>query len=353
MFLFRYSAHSGEIIEFKAEAIEPLRFADLEASQTQTYQMTIHAASITGLPDRSEPAGPGTVTMPITFGEPVSIFCLIEGGWLPLPFVDPPKFLADRNVVVALAQIRRKVSRADLNHTDWWFQFFRGRSLEINPALYAFEGNNRRAPPLNEFIHAFDEASSEVSMQLPGATLTKYGRQHYEAAYALIVEFADRHRRETEFLLNVAPQLSERAADSRVLNIESEILNRGHELNLKSSSFVVLAALACLYERTDGSGFLAARRIIKPTKTFSPADAHNALSDLRALEFFVGGLGLGREPFALCTRDRAIAAFWCGLQAYGQRWQDERLSFTVSLTAELFPRLDHVGREELAAKLIA
>src|SRR5689334_18059522 len=147
MLLFKYSAESREIIEFTAEAIEPLRVADLEA-QTQTYQMKIHAASITGLPDRTEPAGPGTVTMPITFGEPVSVFGLIDGGWLPLPFVDPAKFLADRNVVVALAQIRRKVARADLDHTDWWFQFFKGRSIEINPALYALEGNNRRTPTL-------------------------------------------------------------------------------------------------------------------------------------------------------------------------------------------------------------
>lgn len=138
MLLFRYTAESGEIIEFTAEAIEPLRFDDLVSSEAQTYQLNINATSITGLPDRSEPAGPGTVTMPITFREPVSVFGLIDGGWLPLPFVEPAKFLADRNVVVALAQIRRKVSRADLDHTDWWFQFFNRRSIEINPALLCF-----------------------------------------------------------------------------------------------------------------------------------------------------------------------------------------------------------------------
>ena len=71
------------------------------------------------------------------------------------------------------------------------------------------EGNSRRAPTLDEFIRAFDEASTEVTMQLPGSTLTKCERQHYEAAYVLIVDFADRNHRETEFLMKVAPQLSE------------------------------------------------------------------------------------------------------------------------------------------------
>jgi hypothetical protein len=118
-------------------------------------------------------------------------------------------------------------------------------------------------------------------------------------------------------------------------------------------SLVVLAILSCLYERIDGSGFTAARKIIKPRTTYTRQNAYNALSDLRALEIFVSGLGFQRGPFALCTCDRAIAAFWCGLNAHDHRWENEQFSFTMGLTEDLFPRLGEADRVALGAKIAA
>ena len=355
MMLVRYTAETGEILDILPKAFRPLSFGDLESSvgtQDKTYPMKIEANSIEGLPDGKQPSGPGLVSIPITFRQPISIFGLVEGGWLPIPFVQPAKLLVDRNVVASLAQIRRGVTRSDLGHTDWWFEFFKEFSIEINPALYAFEGNNRRPTTFDEFCRAFEEASTEVAAQLPGATLTKYEGLHYEAAYALISDFADRHRRETEFLIKIAPRVAERVSDSRLLKIQSETLSSARELKLKFSSLAVLAVLACLYERRDGSGLLAARGILKPRSRYTAQDAYNALSDLRALELFVSGLGLERAPFALCTCDKSIAAFWCGLTAHTYDWKDEKLTFTVSLSETLFPRLEESGRNELIARLV-
>ena len=354
MMLVRYTAETGEILDILPKAFRPLSFGDLESgegTQDKTYPMKIEANSIEGLPNGKQPSGPGLVSIPITFRQPVSIFGLVEGGWLPIPFVQPAKLLVDRNVVASLAQLRRGASRPDLGHTDWWFEFFKEFSVEINPALYAFEGNNRRPPTLEEFCRAFEEASNEIAKQLPGATLTRYDRPHYQAAYALITEFANRLQRETQFLIRIAPKLTERVADPQLPKFQSEILELGHQLELRTTSLVVLAALACLYERRDGSGILAARKIIKPKRAYSPDDAYNALSDLRALEMFLSGLGLDREPFAFCTCDKAIAAFWCGLAAHSGQWIDERFSFTVSLSDDLFPRLQESGRMELIARL--
>jgi hypothetical protein len=350
MRVIRYIAQTGETIDILPKSFKPFSYDELESrdeAQAPTYSLEIEASSIEGLADRNEPSGPGTVTIPITFGQPVSIFGLVEGGWLPLPFVQPAKFLVDRNVVASLVQIRRGISRPDLIHTNWWFEFFKDFSVEINAALYALEGNKRRTPTFDEFCHAFDEASAEIGSQLPGVTLTRYEHSHYLAAYALIIDFADRNRRETEFLIRIAPQVAERVADSHLHKIQSAILNQAKQFGLKLSSLVILTCLACLYERRDGSGLLAARRIIKPSRTYSEQDAHNALSDLRALELFASGLGLERESFALCTCDKSIAAFWSGLWAHSHRWENEKLTFTVSLSDALFPRLEESDRDEL------
>jgi hypothetical protein len=174
MLLFRYIAETGETIDIIPDSVKPLSFGDLRRAGTkdQSYRLEIAASSIEGLPNAQRPSGTGTVTLPITFRQPVSVFGLVKNGWLPPPFVQPAKFLVDRNVVAALAQIRRRVSKPNLNKTGWWFDFFHEFSAEINPALYAFEGNKRRPPTFEEFCRAFAEASNEIATQLPGATLT-------------------------------------------------------------------------------------------------------------------------------------------------------------------------------------
>jgi hypothetical protein len=151
--------------------------------------------------------------------------------------------------------------------------------------------------------------------------------------------------------MSVAPKVTFRLPGSQLLSTQKEIIRIAGKLGLKTHSLSVLTILACLYENADGSGFLAARRIIKPSTTYSAENAHNAIADLRALEIFILSHGLDREPLALCTCDRAIAALWCGLDAHGHRWNDDVFSFTVSLSEHLFPRVTTAGREELAAAL--
>jgi hypothetical protein len=354
--LVRYETETGETIDILPEKFQPLSYSDLVIdyeNQEKQYPIVIDAKSIESPQRAGQRTGPGRVSMPINVHRQLSIFALVDGGWLPPPFVIPPNFLVDRNVVASLAKIRQGNSRPDLTRSDWWFQFFNEFSALINPAQYAFEGNNQSSPSLEEFRRAFDEASVEISTRLPGARLVKYGPAQFRAAYALINDFANRQQRETDFLIKTAPVVSQRLADSQLKKAQAEILKTAEASSLKMRSLVVLAILSCLYERIDGSGFMAARKIIKPRTTYTRQNAYNALSDLRALEIFVSGLGFQRGPFALCTCDRAIAAFWCGLNAHDHRWENEQFSFTMGLTEDLFPRLGEADRVALGAKIAA
>lgn len=52
----------------------------------------------------------------------------------------------------------------------------------------------------------------------------------------------------------------------------------------------------------------------------------------------------GRESFALCTADQALALFWAGIAPREIVAGDGAASFTVTLEPGLFPRL---GPEDL------
>jgi hypothetical protein len=282
------------------------------------------------------------------------VFALVDGGWLPPPFVIPPQFLVDRNVVISLSQIRRGVLNDAVKSRDWWFQFFENFSAVINPVLYAFEGKDRQTPTFDDFRRSFDAGSQEVSRQLPGSKLIAYDDIHYAAAYDSLLRLNNRYEREIKFLMASVPMILNRHPQAKLFAIQKAILKQAEDLNLLAHSLSVIAVLSCLYEEKDGSGFSAARRVLNPHSRYTRADAHNALCDLRALEIFTSSLGLEQPGFSLCTCDLPLAAFWSGLNASQQRWMDQdKLTFSMSLTPDLFPRLQDDEREELAAKFRA
>jgi hypothetical protein len=346
---------NGEEVDVIPDRVNPLSYNDLVSDHKnpdKLHPITLEASSVK-LPDsKGESRQPADVSITMNFGQPASVFALVEGGWLPPPFVNPPQFLVDRNVVISLSQIRRGLSNEKIESREWWFQLFENFSATINPVLYAFEGDNRQSPSFDDFRRSFDAASQEVSRQLPGSKLITYDEIHYAAAYDAVLRFADRYEREVQFLMTVAPMILSRSPQFKVRSIQEAILKQAQDLKLHARSLSVVAVLSCLYENKDGSGFGAARRVLKPSSKYTRADAHNAICDLRALEIFISGLGIERPGFSLCTCDLPLAAFWSGMNASGQRWEgSDRLTFTMSLTSDLFPRLQDDEREELAAQL--
>jgi hypothetical protein len=351
----RLQATTGETVDILPQSFKPLSYVELAADgikNSKTYKLegVAESVEITGRDKQTEQS---RFSITINFRRPVSIYALVEGGWLPPPFVTPPNLFVDRNVVQYLGQIARGSKRPDLIDTDWWLSLVKDSSLLINPALYALEGSKRRTPSFEEFCTSFEEASQKIANQLPDAKLVTYEAIHYKAAYEILTDLDERHKRESEFLVRVAPLIAFSVADSKLRQVESFILCTADDLRLERKSLVVIAVLSCLYQRRDGSGFLTARRIIKPLPngTYTPQHAHNALADLRSLELFIGSLGFRHDPFALCTCDKAIALFWCGLAPDGFEWKGDNFSFNVTLSEHLFPRLQESDGKELAERL--
>ena len=350
MMIFKYVSEQGEIVEIIPEKFTPLTYSDLVANggSDNRYPIEVIANSIK-LPNSLEQRS-GTASFPITFRQPLTIFSLVEGGWLPPPFVLPANYLVDRNVIRELVRIRENSSNPEQSPTHWWLQAMEQFPLLINPVLYAFEGCNQRMPSFEEFLSALDEGSAEIRSFFPSARLVEFEARHDEAVYSVVTDSMHRQKSEVEFLLATVPKVVDRVKTSRLEEVESQILDAAKNLKLKPQSLCVLAILSCLYEIPNS--FKAARRIIKPKKIYSPQMAYNAVSDLRALEFFLAGLGMQREPFSLCTCDKALAAFWCGLNANTAKWDtDGKFRFNVSIDEQLFPRLSPDAVKKLAERI--
>lgn len=356
MMLIKYVSNDGETLEVVPKHFKKLLYADLLPNSTKddkTYSIEIFGDSIDVTHNGIQSKRPVKVTTQIAFREPLTIYALVEGGWLPPPFVRPAYLLVDRNVISSLKMIAEGISRQDLESRDWWLRFFDNGKLVINPLLYALEGNERRRPSFAEFRNAFNEASLDVLSCLPNAKVVKYKSKHFHAAYAILTDLAGRTERETEFLLRTIPLIVTRVSDSRLLEVQSSILQIAESLRLTSRSLAVLAVLSCLYENRDGSGFLTARRILKPHSRYAAQDAHNALADIRSLELCIVSRGAVQAPYALCTCDRALALFWCGINPHGVEWKDGKVKFNLAINEYLFPRLPEVAREELVERFFS
>jgi hypothetical protein len=276
----------------------------------------------------------------------MTVYALQIGGWLPLAVTSCPLLLVDRNIVSIMKEIAKGSSRADLASNNWWLSFLNSSSHTINPVLCAMEGDTRTSPSFEEFRASFDDARAQLLTALPNAQIVMFGEEHYRAAYETVQDFAERYNGERDFLMEAAPRLFMRNAEPNLMQVEQELLQVASDLGLDKLSLVVIAALSCLYESRSGLEPLIGRNIIKPRRKFSAQQAHNAIADLRALELLVSANALNKPSTALCTRDKYLAAFWCGIQVATPKWQGVRMSFDITVDDQLFPRLDP---QELAA----
>jgi len=300
-------AEDGLVTQIIPQHFTPLKYSDVIRDDSS------HRIEFVGeLADINSGVGSGKsvgASMDIVFRRKTSIYALVEGGWLPVPLVRPGLFLVDQNVVITLSKIADGRIRPEEGYI--WVSFLNNSRLVINPAFCAWEGNSRRVPTYSEFRHHFDAASDKISTVLPKANVIKFEDVHYKAAYALVMEFTERQEKETEFLLHAVPLITERVSASRLKQNQRNLLDKAKELGLNDSSLAVIAVFSCVFERRDGSGYLVGRKILKPREGYSEQDAYNALCDLRSLELSMFSRTITPEPMSLCTRDKALAAFWC------------------------------------------
>jgi hypothetical protein len=340
-FSFRAEFEEGRSIDVIPTFIHPLGadgIRKLEEDDTAALELTLEGEN--AIVDGVASPGRATVKTKVSFNNPTTIFALVRGGWLPLPFAIPARFLVDRNVVISLRKIREGKVAANAQALQWWTKFFAEGSGMFNPLPYAFEAGYRRKPTLDEFVSAFDEGASELRDALPKCHIVEFEDTHYRAAYAQLEAFDERNERETKFLQAVCPLVVQRVPRRTETEVAEAIVIAADKCELNRASLVTLAVLSCLYEDMHGTTPAIGRRILKPRSAYSEADAFNALSDLRHIELAVAGQAcFKQEAFSLCTCDRPMALLWSALSARGELSSDGAIEFEFDLTNDLFSRL--------------
>jgi hypothetical protein len=291
------------------------------------------------------------ITMDIRFHQPITAYALQIGGWFPLAFPSASVILVDRNVVDMAKKIAAGNKRHDVPANSWWFNLLNNNRYTLNPVLYAMEGRNKRLPSLQEFMDEFHEGSESLAVTFPKSGRVTFTKSQFNAVYSLVAEISERYYSERSFLLKIAPRLAAKVLERSLDGVEQFVLKSATDLHSGSSQFVVLVALSCLYESADGATPSIGRKLMKPHSSFSPADAHNVLSDLRALEFLLQSSRIAGQTAAFVTRDKFLTAFWCEVQPSDVKSTHPRLRFNVQLSQNLLPRLNEKQRNELAVRL--
>lgn len=278
---------------------------------------------------------------------PATIFAITIHGLRPLLLVGNSLHLIDKNVVARMRA--SSISDAD----RYWLEMLNSQGRKINPILCAFEGQIRSVPSEKEFWDELVRSCEDVSRLLPKADVVTHLHDQKSGLYSLVQDLSDRYQREHSFLLEVAPSLLERASDTENRLRNERLISIAERLGIARRSLAVVAALSCLNESKSGDPPSPARRVLKPAEIQKTQNAHNALADLRALEFLIAGHAHGLGDAVLCTADRPLGRFWRTLGFKGARASGRTVTYGFDFSSELLPRLSATEIEGIAQRLAA
>jgi hypothetical protein len=354
-FLFRAEFEGDRSVQLVPSHVRPFGVAEiraLEADGKAALELELYSDAV--LVDGEEQSGHVRVKTDVVFNKETYIFSLTDGGWLPMPFTIPPRFLVDRNVVISLRRIREGKTVAVADSLLWWTKMFEDGGAMFNPLPYAFEAGLRRKPTLAEFSAAYDEGVAELEAALPACEVIRFADVHYRAAYSQLEAFDQRHAREVSFLRAAVPLVTNRTNRQKQWRVADEIVRLADMNRVNRASLVSLAVMSCLFETIDGEPPAIGRQVLKPASVYSEGDAFNALSDLRHLELATAGRALFKEAaFSLCTCDRPLALLWSALAPRGEFTASTAVDVKFDVTQELFARLDEDELQRLKELLQA
>lgn len=359
--IIKYQAEEGGIVTFVPEEFKPLNFRDFidgHTAKNSLYEINVNASEI----EIQEADGKqrfekyGQVKMPINFHRNLPVYALVDGGWLPPPFVQPPHFLFDSNVIGYIEQITKANPRSLYTDADWWLRMIADKEMLISPFLYAFESNRQMIPELEDFKKSYQEAVQIIRLMLPSANVVVYEEVHFQAAYETMEDVLANHQSEKNFLLAAAPLVRESVARNKLQKITDEIFKIAADLGLKFKSLPLLAVLSCLFEDQRISGFNAGRELLKLRGgDYTEERAYNTLSDMRGIVLYLAFRAIAEKmnmpPLAYCTADKAALLFGCGLEFKNVEFRGNQLYLTISLNDYLFPRLSGDEKIELVKRI--
>lgn len=330
---------TGRSATFEGGEIQPLGYEDLEKIKLDgpiVFPLRVTGARVVesnypDLPITSE----GAVKAPLESHYASKAIGLLRGGWLPsgLAWREGMMVLPDRCTIKDIAaRYRAGVKRFT---GDDFLDIFQGKAVQINPGLFAMEGNERGIPTPEQVVEQWAEAKRKVLDALPDAQIVPDAA--VQGVIGLISEMRSSFDRKVEFLCQVAPELQAPVSASRRPKVWRWVLETAEKCGLMRRSLVVLAALSMV---AAVKGTSPARRIIKPSAKYSKGDAYNALADLRALELLMSYYaGFPDEKVMLCTGDKNLALFWAGIRASGFKREGMITSYTLSPVQALLQKV--------------
>ncbi|MDK9705556.1 MAG: hypothetical protein OEL83_00780 [Desulforhopalus sp.] len=341
----------GDKAEVIPCSIKPLTYEDIITENTR-YPMQMSAKEGSVKINGEVLEKDRKIDFKIQFNEEITIYVLELGGWLPFSFANYKNMLPDRNVISSIKQIKSNKLRDNTKATDWWLKSYKESDLTINPLLYAFEGQYQRFPNYIEFCKSFNEASAELKEYFPKAKIIGYPSEEiYQKVYQLLIEVSEQNISEQEFLLCAAPLVANRVSDKELNDTQNAIDDLAEKYGILGESLLYYLIVSCLYDPKDGSGYLPARRIVKPKENYTKEMAYNAIADVNAITFFIQSLSLPKLMMPVCTCDKPLAAFWAAINPFERTVQNRKINVEFQLTKHLFPRLNPKEIENFASTL--
>lgn len=298
---------------------------------------------------------PVSFTATVKFDHPASVFVLQQGGWLPVSLSGASVLLLDRNIIATCKLLRFDPNRQDLVGEKWWMEFMNaGDRYLLNTTLAAAEGSLQRTPTLNEFVTELLESAHAVHAALPSAKLVAFSDADVRRIYDMFAERLASAKRLGELLEEACPLVVDRVGTSSLRKTEDRLLVLARKHGVGARSLTVIALLSCLYESAETERASVGRLVLKPSHAYGPERAHNAVSDLLALDYLAVANSHASGSIGLCTRDKGLLAFWLALGVSGGDPSASPFVATCNpIGAELFPRLSDVEVAALLARLSA
>lgn len=256
-----------------------------------------------------------------------ALFGLVEGGWLPVPFMQAGVLLLDSCVAGKFADTGPPNNeKSDAHLLDI-------STKQICPLLAAFEGGLRKVPTFHDFSTRSKVLTRKLKTGLPSCEVTSLAEVDLRAMYSFLVEQRRNYPDHTEFLTQAFPLMAHRVADSHLSGMDAELQALAAKYHVPQKSFLFLLALDCLYD--EGTVLKPLQRpgrlVLKPKKVHSDGNLYNALFDVYQMEVLCVMLAIkATQRAAACTKDHGLAQAWAMLRPRGMRWKDDQITFEVS-----------------------
>ncbi|MDU0113337.1 hypothetical protein RT723_10085 [Psychrosphaera aquimarina] len=338
---------TGNYEDLNVELFYPLKTSDLLKNNTKSFNIKAKITKNDYNPSKANQ----TVHVPLDFHENLTVFSLVDNGWLPAPFTIPPTFLIDRNILSTFEGSQK--GKAHYSENSWWFNPFHKSnkdSLEINVIFSALEGDKRKLPEFDIFLKNIEECSQIVTKQFKNVIVSELTNFQLKIIYDFLTK---NYNDFIGFLMEVSPFIYQSVSYKNKNSILDKIFNLAKKYKLKEHSHILLLAIACLYESpASNSRKKFARKILKPKENYSMEIAHNCIFDVLFIDLLLLLKHYANTNYSGLSADKPLSIYWTIINPKLSLQQSD-FTYTLEIKHELFESASTSDHQNIIARLKA